>query len=178
MYGKDIPKDFNNTKDLEGLLQMGDQYLMKNLKDAAGYRIGETLCKENIVEISKMAELFTATKLSEKCAEYIIEHKDAVAEEELDHLGGAVLGELGKKAMKEVKNTSWVSKLWGEKVIFKTQDDFETKEDYKGYVMSRIKPKMLVSCNQKSSWKAPGSPGSHPDLLVNVGDIGCIDSIE
>ena len=97
MYGKDIPEDFNNIKDLEGLLQMADQYLMKDLKDAAGSRIGETLNKENIVETSKLAELFTATKLSERCAEFIIENKDVVAEEELDKLGGAVLGALGKR---------------------------------------------------------------------------------
>ena len=133
---------------------MADQYLMKDLKDAVGSRIGETLSKENIVETSKLAELFTALKLSEKCAEFIIENKDAVAEEELDNLGGAVLGALGKKAMKEFKNSSWVSKLWGEKVDFKKRDDFEANEDYKGYVMSRVEPKMLVRCNQKSIWRS------------------------
>ena len=176
MYGKDIPEDFNNAKDLEGLLHMADQYLMKDLKDAVGFRIGETLTKENIVETSKLAELFTAVKLSEKCAEFIIENKDAVVDEELDNLGGAVLGALGKKAMKEFKNSSWVSKLWGEKVDFKKREDFEAAEDYKGYVMSRVKPKMLVCCNQKSSWK-DGS-GAFQPLNVNVGDVGCIQSIE
>ena len=181
MYGKDIPEDFNNIKDLEGLLQMADQYLMKDLKDAAGSRIGETLNKENIVETSKLAELFTATKLSERCAEFIIENKDVVAEEELDKLGGAVLGALGKKAMTELKNSSWVSKLWGEKVNFKKRSDFKAVEDYKGYVMTRVKNKMLVLCNQKSSWNASGvtSDGyAYKPLDVNVGEIGCIENIE
>ena len=72
----------------------------------------------------------------------------------MDNLGGAVLGALGKKAMKEFKNNSWVSKLWGEKVDFKKRDDFEANEDYKGYVMSRVEPKMLVRCNQKSIWRS------------------------
>ena len=135
MYGKDIPEDFNNAKDLEGLLHMADQYLMADLKDAVGARIGKALTKENILETSKMAELFTALKLSEKCADFLIEQKDAVADEDLDGLGGAVLGELGKKAMKEFKKSSWMSKLWGEKVDFKKREDFEADEDYKGYVM-------------------------------------------
>ena len=177
MYGKDIPEDFNNAKDLEGLLHMADQYLMADLKDAVGARIGEALTRENILETSKLAELFTALKLSEKCADFLIKHMDAVADEELDGLGGAVLGELGKKAMKEFKKSSWMSKLWGEKVDFKKREDFEADEDYKGYVMARVEPKMLVRCNQKSSWKSL-SANLYQLMDVKVGDIGCIQSIE
>ena len=177
MYGKDVPEDFNNAKDLEGLLRMADQYLMADLKDAVGARIGEALTKENILETSKLAELFTALKLSEKCADFLIKHKDVVEDEELDELGGAVLGELGKKAMKEFKKSSWMSKLWGEKVDFKKREDFEADEDYKGYVMARVEPKMLVRCNQKSSWKSL-SANLYQLMDVKVGDIGCIQSIE
>ena len=176
MYGKDIPLEFTNPKDLEGLLQLADQYLMSDLKDAAGSRIGGSLTKENIIETSKLAELFTSDHLSDACAEFIIKNKEAVADEDMDKLGGTVLGALGKKAMKELKSSwSWVPKLWGEKMEFKNRKDFTNTEDYKGYVMARVQPKMLVRCNQESTWR--DDDGKHA-LTVGVGEIGCVEAIE
>ena len=43
-----------------------------------------------------------------------------------------------------------MTKLLGKKVEFKKLADFETEEDYKGYVMAHIQPKMLVSFNSNT----------------------------
>ena len=50
MYGIEIPDDFNNSDDLKSLLHMADLFLMEGLKDAAGFRIGKDLNKENIFD--------------------------------------------------------------------------------------------------------------------------------
>ena len=176
MYGMDIPEDFDNEKELANLLDLAKQYLMEDLKDAVGSRIGKALSKENIMEMSKLADKYEALNLSEECAEFIIENKDAVEEEELENLGRMVLAALGLKAMVEFKNNSWVSKLWGEKVDFKRREHFDADKEYKGYVMARVQPKMLVRCNQKSSWESSDDGGD--PLMVEVGDIGCVQSIE
>ena len=47
MYGIELPEDFNNRDDLKGLLHLADLYLMDNLKDAAGSRIGKDLCEDD-----------------------------------------------------------------------------------------------------------------------------------
>ena len=178
MYGIDIPEDFDNEKDLANLLDLAKQYFMEALKDAVGSRVGETLSKENIVETSQLADKYEALNLGEMCAEFIIENQDAVEDEEVENLGGVVLAALGKKAMLEFKKSSWVSKLWGAKVDFKRRDHFESDEDYKGYVMARVEPKMLVRCNQKSSWKTSGDDDADDAKEVEVGDVGCVQSIQ
>ena len=176
MYGIDIPKDFTNAKDLANLLDLSKQYFMEDLKDAVGSRVGKTLSKENIVETSQLADKYEAAKLGAKCAEFIFENEDAVEDEEVQNLGGVVLAALGKMSMSEFKKSSWVSKLWGERVDFKRRLHFESDEDYKGYVMARVQPKMLVRCNQKSGWKS--ADGYDDDEEVEVGDVGCVQSIQ
>ena len=66
MYGIEIPEDFNNSDNLKSLLHMADQYLMEDLKDAVGFRIGKDLSRENIFDTSHLAEKFQAMALSEK----------------------------------------------------------------------------------------------------------------
>ena len=43
MYGIDIPEDFKDLNDLKSLLHLADLYLMEDLKDAVGSRIGDKL---------------------------------------------------------------------------------------------------------------------------------------
>ena len=64
-----------------------------------------------------------------------------------------------------------MTKLFGEKPDFKRQEDFGSVEDYKGYVMSRIKPKMFVRCNKRSVWNG-GTNGA--GYSVEEGHIGFV----
>ena len=41
--------------------------------------------------------------------------------------------------------------------------------------MARVQPKMLVRCNQESTWR--DDDGKHA-LTVGVGEIGCVEAIE
>ena len=156
MYGIEIPEDFNNSDDLKSLLRMADQYLMENLKDAVGFLIGKDLNKENIFDTSHLAEKFGAVALSKKCAEFIFDNAGAIEDEKLaDMKEGVVMASLAKKFVKESKRDNWMTTLFGKKADFKKREDFGSEEDYKGYVMTRIKPKMFVTCNKFSSWNVP-----------------------
>ena len=57
--------------------------------------------------------------------------------------------------------------MFGEKPDFKRQEDFGSVEDYKGYVMSRIKPWMFVRCNKSSTWS---------ERPVNEGHVGFVQT--
>ena len=170
MYGIEIPEDFNNSDDLRSLLHMADQYLMENLKDAVGFLIGKDLNKENIFDTSYLAEKFGALILSEKCAEFIFDNAGAIKDEKLaDMKEGVVMASLAKKFVKESKKDNWMKKLFGKKADFKKREDFGSEEDYKGYVMARIKPKMFVSCNQLSSWYVQNKVGRA--TYMNTGNV-------
>ena len=137
---------------------MADQYLMEDLKDAASSRIGKALNRKNIFDTSHLAEKFGAVALSEKCAEFIFENASTIEDEKLDEMKeGVVMVSLAKKFVQESKRDNWMTKLFGKSTDFKQRKDFGAEEDYvyKGYVMSRIKPKMFVSCNKLSSWQSP-----------------------
>ena len=81
MYGIEIPEDFSDG--LKSLLHMADQYLMEDLKDAVSFHIGKDLTKENIFDISNLAETFGAMALSEKCAQFIFDNVGAIEDEKL-----------------------------------------------------------------------------------------------
>ena len=156
MYGIEIPEDFNNTDDLKSLLHMADQYLMEGLKDAVGFRIGKDLSRENIFDTSHLAEKFGAMALSEKCAEFLFDNAGTIEDEKLAaemKEGGVFMASLLKKFVEESKRDSWMTKLFGKKPDFKNWEDFGPEEDYKSYVMARIKPKMFVRCNKTSDWR-------------------------
>ena len=154
MYGIEIPEDFNNSSDeLKSLLHMADQYLMEGLKDAVSFRIGKDLNVENIFDTSHLAEKFGATSLTEKCVEFIFENASAIEDEKLDEMNqGVVMASLVKKFVKESKGNNWMDKLFGMRRDFKKREDFGPEEDYKGYVMATIKPRMFVRCNKSSTW--------------------------
>merc|ERR1719430_508244 len=83
MYGVEIPEDFNNNEDLKSLLHVADLFLMEGLKDAAGFRIGKDLNKENIFGTSQLADKFRAVVLSEQCAEFFFDNASAIEDAKL-----------------------------------------------------------------------------------------------
>ena len=64
IYGIGLPEDLS-VEDAKDLLTIADLYLMEDLKEAVAPVLGGQLDKDNILEISKMAEKFTAPKLME-----------------------------------------------------------------------------------------------------------------
>jgi len=170
MYGIEIPEDFNNRDELKNLLHMADQYLMGDLKNAVSFRIGKDLNVENIFDTSHLAEQFGAVALSEKCAEFIFENAAAIEDEKLAEMKeGVVMASLVQKFFKESKRNSWMTKLFGKRADFKRREHFGPEEDYKGYVMSRIKPKMFVSLNTSGNWQH--SSGRYK---VDKGSVGFV----
>ena len=175
MYGIEIPDDFNNSDDLKSLLHMADLFLMEGLKDAAGFRIGKDLNKENIFETIHLAEKFRATVLSEKCAEFIFENASTIEDEKLDDMkGGVMAASLAKKIVQASKRDNWMTPMFGKRSDFKKREDFGPDEDYKGYVMAGIKPKMFVSCNKLSTWTRHYKDGSTNSYKIKEGHIGFV----
>ena len=66
MYGIDIPEDFKGVDDLRSLFCLADLYLMGDLKDAVGSRIGDKLEQDNIMETILLTEKFRALELRNK----------------------------------------------------------------------------------------------------------------
>ena len=152
MYGREIPEEFNNEEDLRSLLHMADLYLMEDLKDAAGFKISKNLNMENVFDISKFADKFRATLLSEECAKFLYDNHASIDEDKFAEMGeGTVMAALAKKFVKESKE-SWVNKLFGNKPAFMRREDFKDVNDYTNYVASKIQPKMFVRCNHTSVW--------------------------
>ena len=153
MYGIEIPEDFNNRDDFKSLLLMADLYLMEDLKDLAGSLIAKDLNTENIFDTSQLADKFRAVTLADQCAKFLYDNHRAIADEKMAEMKeGTVMVALAKKFALESKRDSWVTELFGEKPDFKRRENFGSDEDYKSYVMSRIKPKMFVRCNKSSAW--------------------------
>ena len=167
MYGIEIPEDFNNRDDLKSLLHLADLYLMEDLKDVAGSLIGKDLNTENIFDTSLLADKFRAVTLADQCAMFLYDNHRAIEDEKMAEMKeGTVMAVLAKKFALESKRDSWVTELFGEKPDFKRREDFVGSEDYKGYVMSRIKPKMFVRCNKRSVW--------YGECYVKEGHIGFV----
>ena len=153
MYGVEIPEGFNKEEDLKSLLHLADLYLMEDLKDAAGFLISKTLNKENICDISKFADKFRAMLLSKSCANFLFDNHSSVDDERLAEMKeGTVMAALAMKMLKGPRRESWVTKLFGDKPDFKWRKDFESSDAYKGYVITRILPKMFVRSNQSGGW--------------------------
>jgi len=71
IYGIGLPEDLG-VEDAKNLLTIADLYIMEDLKEAVAPVLGAQLDKDNILEISKMAEKFTAPKLMEICVDFIV----------------------------------------------------------------------------------------------------------
>ena len=177
MYGREIPEEFNNEDKLRNLLRMADLYLMEDLKDAAGFKISKSINMENVFDISKFADKFRATFLSEECAKFLYENHASIEEDEIVEIKrkeGTVMAALAMKFVKESRE-SWLTKLFGDKPDFKRREDFENVNDYENYVNGEIRPGMFVRCNNASFWNGHSVNGR---FFVTEGHIGFItDSI-
>ena len=71
IYGIGLPEDLG-VEDAKNLLTIADLYIMEDLKEAVAPVLGAQLDKDNILEISKMAEKFAAPKLMEVCVDFIV----------------------------------------------------------------------------------------------------------
>ena len=76
MYDIKLPAHLS-YEDAIALLAMADLYMMEDLKDAAGSLIADRHLEAyqystNILEISKTAAKYTATKLQERCCKYVL----------------------------------------------------------------------------------------------------------
>ena len=159
MYGIELPEDFNSKDDLKNLLRLADLYLMDNLKDAAGSRIGKDLNNENIFDTSELADTFRSVALTEQCASFIFDNASAVDEKIMSMKEGAVLTSLLKKFVVQAKKNP----------SFKRRQDFESVADYREYVKANIKPRMFVRCNQSNNWSRYTVEAGH------VGFVGWLD---
>jgi len=173
MYGIEIPEGFNNSDDLKSLLHMADLFLMEGLKDAAGFRIGKELNEENVFDTSQLADKFRAMTLSEQCAEFLFDNASTIEDDKLAELKeGTVMASLAKKFVMESKKQkwkdSWMTKLFGEKPDFKRRKEFGSVTDYRGYVKSKIKPGMFVSCNETSGWNGYSVKEGHVAIVNNT----------
>ena len=161
IYGIGIPGDFG-SKDAKSLLAMADLYLMEDLKNAVGSLIAtKHTNKDNILEVSQMAEKHSAQKLKELCCEFIFQNLKTLDEKVLMELF-EVLPLVGEKAWKElVKGRVQYSVDVANRVLginltepFKKRGDFHSDDDYKGYMMTHTKPNMLVLCNKTGANRA------------------------
>ena len=97
IYGIEIPEDFG-SEDAKSLLAMADLYLMEDLKDAVGSLIAtKQMNKDNILEVSQMAEKYSAQKLKELCYEFIFKNLKTLDKKLLMELN-ETLPMLAKKA--------------------------------------------------------------------------------
>ena len=164
MYGIDIPEDisYDNAK---RVLAMADLYLMDDLKDAVAPHIGKKLSAGNILERSQLAEKFGGNRLKEICSDFILANLEKINKALLDELFQTMLPLLGKKALEKLNDQRMASEsnievantLLGINLStfepFKKRADFQSMEEYKRYVMTNLKPKMLVRCNnQQGTW--------------------------
>ena len=159
VYGIGIPEDFG-SEDAKSLLVMADLYLMEDLKDAVGSHVAsKQMNQDNILEISQMAEKYSAQRLKERCNEFIFHNLQTLDKKLLMELYEA-LPSIGKRSWLELiegkpqNSVDVANKVLGINLThpFKKRKDFQSDIDYKGYLMTRMEPNMLVLCNRGSYW--------------------------
>ena len=181
IYGIGIPKECSK-EDARSLLAMADLYLMDDLKDAVGSLIATKQTKlNNILEISELAQQYSNKKLKEMCCDFIFQNLDILDKKKLTELSEA-LPMLGEKALLELqqtkerphKNVDAANKVLGINfnIPFKKRSDFQSDDAYKGYVMGRIKPNMIVLCNKRIRGD------EHRSSSVPEGTIGRVVSMD
>ena len=170
MYGIEIPESFNKSEDLKSLLHLADLYLMEDLKTAAGLLIACDLNKDNVFDVSLLADKFRAEALRNKCVDYLFDNASSIDGEKFSVLSeGAVMASLAKKFVLETKRRPlWITKLFGEEPDFKKREDFASLVDYDYDDMSKIQRGMFVSCRESTYWEG---------VLVEEGDVGVVVSL-
>jgi len=166
IYGIGLPEDLG-VEDAKDLLTMADLYIMEDLKEALAPVLGAQLDKDNILEISKMAEKCTASKLMEICVDFIVTN---ITDPDEIFAGMPQIAALCfKKQLKklEIVNMALETDL---KINFKKRKDFRYDVEYKDYLMKNLKSGMLVT-NKKTLWE--GGRGVY-EQEVKEGSIGRI----
>jgi len=166
IYGIGLPGDLS-VEDAKDLLTIADLYIMEDLKEAVAPVLGAQLDKDNILEISKMAEKCTASKLMEICVDFIVSN---ITDPDEIFAGMPQIAALCfKKQLKklEIVNMALETDL---KINFKKRKDFRYDVEYKDYLMKNLKSGMLVT-NKKTLWE--GGRGVY-EQEVKEGSIGRI----
>ena len=141
---------------------------MEDLKDAVSPHIGKQLSAGNILEKSQLAEKFGANKLKKICCDFILANLENFNKALLDELFQTLLPLLGKRALKKLNeqgmaktrlqsNIKVANTLLGINLsifeAYKKREDFQSMDEYKRFVTTHLKPKMLVRCNnQQGTW--------------------------
>ena len=103
-YGIEIPEYLKKREDLESPLHLADLYLLDDLKNAAGLLLAGGLNKENIFDISLLANKFWAEALRNKCVDYLFDKASSIDDERFGALTeGVVKASLAKKFVLETK---------------------------------------------------------------------------
>ena len=191
IYGIGIPEDCSK-EDARSLLAMADLYLMDDLKDAVASLIAtKQTDKHNLLEIAELAEKYSNKKLKESCYQFVFQNLEILDKKKLTKLCEALpmLGEKALLELQKIKGRPQNSVDVANKVLgvnlgdpFKKRGDFKSAADYRGYVMSRIEPNMLVLCN----WENRGEEDSDSELdlyseehyNVSQGTIGRVISVD
>jgi len=144
IYGIGLPEDLG-VEDAKNLLTIADLYIMEDLKEAVAPILGAMLDKDNILEISKMAEEFTAPKLMEICVDFIV--SDITDPDEIFAGMPQIAALCFKKQLNklEIVNVALGTDL---KTNFKKRKDFRYDVEYKDYLMKNLKSGMLVTNNK------------------------------
>lgn len=106
-------------------------YEVQNLVEISSQKLGETLSKDNLEEISKLAERYEVETLLKACANFCYENEEHLAVEEMEKLPDSVLvrcllarkrkGELTKDVCKELNLfTEWENPIIAEADQFLT----------------------------------------------------------
>jgi len=166
IYGIGLPEDLG-VEDAKDLLTMADLYIMEDLKEALAPVLGAQLDKDNILEISKMAEKCTASKLMEICVDFIVSN---ITDPDEIFAGMPQIAALCFK--KQLKKLEIVNMALGTdlKINFKKRKDFKYDVEYKDYLMKNLKSGMLVT-NKKTLTE--GGRGVY-EKEVKEGSIGRI----
>ena len=144
IYGIGLPEDLG-VEDAKNLLTIADLYIMEDLKEAVAPVLGAQLDKDNILEISKMAEKFAAPKLMEVCVDFIVSN---ITDPDEIFAGMPQIAALCFK--KQLKKLEIVTVALGTdlKTNFKKRKDFRYDVEYKDYMMKNLKSGMLVKNNK------------------------------
>jgi len=145
IYGIGLPEDLS-VGDAKDLLTIADLYHMEDLKEALAPVLGAQLDKDSILEISRMAEKFTAPKLMEICADFIVCNITDPGE---IFAGMPQIADLcWKKQLKKLESANVALGTRDLKTNFKKRKDFSNDLAYEDYLMRNLKSGMLVTNNK------------------------------
>ena len=169
IYGISIPEDIDSD-DAKSLFIMADLYLMEDLKMALTPLLEKQLTKDNILEISMMAEKYSNQKLMDICSDFILTNKTDLIGELF-----SALPSLAESCYEQQQNMiNFANKVLGVNLAtrFKKRMDFNSDLEYKDYLVHNMEPGMLVLCNKSSNWKpASGFPRSSAFRRGTVGRV-------